>query len=167
MTDATGPLRQDSPELVAYRNQALDLLERQKTMVLAVSENNLPWVAPVYFVFQSPGLYFFSSPRSRHIQAMTSCCHAAGAVYADSDRWQDLRGLQMLGDVHEVEDRRQTMSITARYLVKFPMAIKLLASGNESTTDLKSRVRLYGFRPIEIHCTSNTLGFGRRIHIQL
>lgn len=159
--------RDDPPEPLAYRRQALELLERQKTMVLAVSEDDQPWVAPVYFVFRPPGLFFFSSPRSRHIQALEGCRHCAGAIYADCDRWENIKGLQMVGHVREVEDRSKRLKITASYLVKFPMAFQLLASGKEKTADLKSRVHLYGFWPIEIHCTSNTLGFGRRVKIQL
>lgn len=167
MTKTTEPPQADMAGSAIYRSQALDLLEGQKTMVLAVSEDNLPWTAPVYYVYQSPALYFFSSPNSKHIQAVARCRQAAGAVYADSDRWQDIKGLQMVGKVHEVEDGHKTLTITARYLAKFPTALQLLASGSDKAADLRSRVRLYGFWPTEIHCTSNTLAFGRRVQIRV
>ncbi len=157
----------DGTDLETYRNQALDLLERQKTMVLAVSADNRPWVAPVYYVYESPGLYFFSSPRSKHIQALGDCLVAAGAVYADSDRWQDIHGLQMIGQVEEVQGKIERLNITARYLVKFPLARGMLPSGTDRIGDLSPKVGLYVFWPTEIHCTNNSLGFGRRVRIRL
>lgn len=167
MAKETVSPKDDIAETSAYQRQALELLESQRTMVLAVNEDNQPWVAPVYFVFQSPGLFFFSSPRSKHIQAVVDSRRAAAAIYADCDHWQDIKGLQMVGNVREVDNRIKTVKITASYLVKFPMAFQLLAAGKDRTPNLKSRVRLYGFWPIEIHCTDNTLGFGRRVKIQL
>jgi len=157
----------DAADLKSYRNQALALLERQKTMVLAVNGDIGPWVAPVYFVYRAPGIYFLSSPRSKHIQALCNCRQTAGAIYADSDRWQDIQGLQMIGHVDDVQGRREILNITARYMAKFPLALDLLSSGTAKVMELGSKVCLYVFRPTQIHCTNNTLGFGRRVQIQL
>ncbi len=154
-------------DLEAYRNQALDLLERQKTLVLAVSADNRPWVAPVYYVYEPPGIYFFSSPRSKHIQILADCPLTAGAIYADSERWQDIHGLQMIGQVEEVQGKLERLNITARYLAKFPLARDMLAPGTDRIKDLSPKVGLYVFWPTEIHCTNNSLGFGRRVQIRL
>jgi uncharacterized protein YhbP (UPF0306 family) len=157
----------DVTVLGTYRNQALDLLERQKTLVLAVSAGNRPWLAPVYYVYESPGIYFFSRPRSKHIQALRDCPLTAGAIYADSHRWQDIHGLQMIGQVEEVQGKLERLNITTRYLVKFPLARDMLASGTDRIRDLSPKVGLYVFWPTEIHCTNNSLEFGRRVQIKL
>jgi uncharacterized protein YhbP (UPF0306 family) len=167
MEKTANPSQTDPADAKVYRNQALTLLEHQRTMVLAVNTDNVPWVAPVYYAFQSPGIYFLSSPRSKHIQALCNCRQTAGAIYAESDRWQDIQGLQMIGYVDEVRSKRKSLDITTRYLVKFPMALDLLTSGRAKVKALGSKVCLYVFWPTEIHCTNNTLGFGRRVQIQL
>jgi uncharacterized protein YhbP (UPF0306 family) len=150
-----------------YRNRALVLLKNAKTMVLAVDGGDGPWAAPVYFLFASPGIYFFSSPRSKHAQALQRCSRAAGAIFADSDQWQDIHGLQMIGKVEQVQGTARRLSIATRYLVKFPQAGQVLAPGRSPLAELDTRVSLYVFWPYEIHCTDNRQGFGRRVSIQL
>jgi uncharacterized protein YhbP (UPF0306 family) len=155
----------DSPE--AYRNQALTMLDHQKTMVLAVNIDNAPWVAPVYFIYIQPGIYFFSSPRSMHIQALRECRQTAGAIYAESDRWQHIHGLQMTGRVEEILSLPEKLRITTRYLIKFPFARELMSAELDRIGKLSQKVSLYVFRPTETHCTDNRLGFGRRVRIEL
>jgi uncharacterized protein len=157
----------DPVDLDAYRNQALVLLKNARTMVLAVHEGGCPWVAPVYYLFADPGIYFFSSPRSKHVQALRHCSRAAGAIFTDSDELQGIQGLQMIGQVEQVKGTTRRLSITARYLAKFPMAGRLLMPGRDPTEGLDSKVALYVFRPSEIHCTDNRQGFGRRVPIEL
>ena len=151
----------------AYRNQALALLNRQKTMVLGVNASDLPWVAPVYFVFVQPGIYFFSSPRSIHIQAARGQKSTAGAIFAESDQLLQIQGLQMTGQVEEVRNPLEKLRITTRYLDKFPLARELMTEEIEKIPALALRVGLYVFWPAQIHCTDNRQGFGRRVQIRL
>jgi uncharacterized protein len=151
----------------AYRNQALVLLKNEKTMVLAVHGCNGPWVAPVYYLFAQPGIYFFSSPRSKHIQALRDCSRVAGAIFVDGARWQDIQGLQMVGRVEQVQGKVQRLNITTRYLAKFPLARQMLMPGTDPKGGLDARVGLYVFWPLEVHCTNNRQGFGRRVPIEL
>jgi uncharacterized protein len=154
-------------DLDAYRSQALVLLRSAKTMVLAVDGGDGPWAAPVYYLFASPGIYFFSSPRSKHAQALRQCSRAAGAIFADSDQWQQIQGLQMTGQVEQVQGTARRLGITTRYLAKFPQAKKMLMPGQSPLEGLAARVNLYVFWPSEIHCTDNRKGFGRRVPIEL
>ena len=151
----------------AYRIQALALLNRQKTMVLGVSANGAPWVAPVYFVFVRPGLYFFSSPRSIHIQAARGQSPIASAIFAESDQMLQIHGLQMTGQVEEVQNPLEKLRITTRYLDKFPLAQELMAEEVEKIPALALRVGLYVFWPAQIHCTYNRQGFGHRVQVKL
>jgi uncharacterized protein len=157
----------DPINLKVYRNQALSLLRNEKTMVLAVRDGTGPWAAPVYYLYAPPGIYFYSSPRSKHIQALRDCSQAAGAIFADGDQWQDIQGLQMVGTVEQVQSRMQRMAITTRYLAKFPLARQMLMAGAQQSESFEARVGLYVFRPLEIHCTCNRESFGRRVPINL
>ena len=154
-----------------YRNKALAVLKNEKTMVLAVQADDGPWAAPVYFLFASPGIYFFSSPRSKHIQALRHDNRAAGAIFVDSDQLKNIHGLQMIGQVEQVHGAVRRLDITARYLVKFPLARRILMPGTapaaSPSESPEAGVRLYVFWPAEIHCTDNRQGFGRRVSIEL
>jgi uncharacterized protein YhbP (UPF0306 family) len=150
-----------------YRNQALILLKNEKTMALAVQGDDGPWVAPVFYLFASPGIYFFSSPRSKHIQALRHCSRAAGAIFVDGDQLQDIQGLQMTGRVEQVQGKVRRLKIATRFLSKFPLARQLLMPGTDASAGLEARVELYVFWPSEIHCTDNRQGFGRRVSVEL
>jgi hypothetical protein len=154
-------------DMEAYRNRALALLKNTKTMVLAVDGGDGPWAVPVYYLFSSPGIYFFSSPRSKHAQALRRCSRAAGAIFADSDQLQNIRGLQMVGEIEPVQGTARRLNITTRYLAKFPQAGQMLTPGRNPLTGLDARVGLYVFWPAEVYCTDNRLGFGRRVSIEL
>ena len=151
----------------AYRSRALALLKCAKTMVIAVDGGDGPWAAPVYYLYASPGIYFFSSPRSKHVQALRSCHRAAGAIFAESDQLQNIQGLQMVGEVEQVQSAVRRLNITTRYLAKFPQAGQMLTPGRNPLSRLDARVGLYVFWPSEVHCTDNRQGFGRRVAIEL
>lgn len=157
----------DPVDSVAYRNQALRLLKNAKTMVLAVQGDDSPWAAPVYYLFAPPGIYFFSSPRSKHIRALSNCSRTAGAIFVESDQWQDIQGLQMTGHVEQVQGTARRLSITTRFMAKFPVARQMLATGSTPLAGLDARVGLYVFWPSEVYCTSNRSGFGRRVPVEL
>ena len=151
----------------AYRDRALALLKNQKTMVLAVNMGSAPWAAPVYYVYVGAGIYFFSSPRSFHIQALEECAQCAGSIYADSNRWQDISGLQMTGNVEQIRASVDKLHITSKYLAKFPFARRLLSAEIGKSQSVAQKVCLYAFRPLQVHCLDNHMGFGRRVLVAL
>ena len=82
-----------------------ELLERISTMTLATTDlEGNPNAAPVYFVHDKNWkLYFFSDALSHHNQNLTKNQHAAAAIYPPCEGWQDIQGLQLLGEVFLVE----------------------------------------------------------------
>lgn len=139
-------------------------------MVLATEENNVPWTAPVYYVYLRPNFYFFSSPKARHIRQAAPDKMAAASIFIDSDRWQEIQGLQMNGSVSEVKKRSERMRAAARFLVKFPFARPFLHPDEaepKATPSVAEKVRLYAFIPTEIHYVNNRLGFGKRFPVSL
>jgi uncharacterized protein len=167
MDKKTNVASSDPIDLDAYRNLTLKMLRNEKTLVLAVHDSDGPWVAPVYYVYAPPGIYFYSSPRSKHIQALNACSRAAGSIYVDGSQWQDIQGLQMIGTVELVRNNMRRLNVTARYLAKFPLASQMLMAEARQAESLASRVEFYVFWPLEIHCTYNRQGFGRRVPIKL
>ena len=158
---------QDHEETPNWREIASALIKRQKTMVLATSKDDHPWAAPVYYVFFSPGFYFFSSPRSLHIQHILTCDNAAVSIHADGDRLEQLEGLQMSGRVQRIDKPLLALSVTARYLLKFPMARPLLSGINTAGPDLRTKVSLYAFIPERLFYMNHQMGFGSRTPIDL
>lgn len=153
-----------------WRDQAIDLIKRRRTLVLATGGQGSPWAAAVYYVYVAPGFYFFSSPKAHHVQHIGKTCTAAATVYADSDQWENIQGIQMAGRIEEIAKRIEQINITARYLAKFPFAAKFL-SGRQGTRtremSVEDKVRLYAFMPDSVYYMNNRFGFGRREAIVL
>jgi hypothetical protein len=157
-------------EEAAQRAQALALIGDRRTMVLSTSAADDPWTAPVYYVYSAPGFYFFSSPRARHIEQGLSNHRAAAAIFIDSDRWEEIQGVQMAGVIKEVTQLAEQLKIGALFLWKFPFARPFLQGSPQQAEDppkVGDKVRLYRFLPHEVYYTNNRLGFGRRIPVTL
>jgi uncharacterized protein YhbP (UPF0306 family) len=159
--------RYQSEEL--YR-RACSLINTQRTMVLATEDCSAPWATPVYFVYSEPGFYFFSSPNARHIQQAGPGKAVAAAIFADSNQWEDIQGLQMSGSLREVNKRTEQLRSIARFLFKFPFAKPFLQpedAKGRGIPNVSDRVRLYAFTPKESYYMNNRLGFGKRFPVDL
>lgn len=156
-------LSSDNP----WRHRAMALIDHQKTLVLATSDQNIPWAAPVYYIHMAPAFYFFSSPNSKHIkQALNNQINAA-ALFSDADRWEQIEGIQMVGRIEVVTNKMARLKVTAFFLKKFPMAQDLLAGKGKPNLDVSTKVRLYAFFPERIFYMNNQMGFGSRIEMKL
>ncbi|MBI5063075.1 MAG: pyridoxamine 5'-phosphate oxidase family protein [Desulfatitalea sp.] len=159
-----------SADEAGHRAQVQALIAERRTMVLSTCGADAPWAAPVYYVYRAPGFYFFSSPRSRHIQQGLSNRLTAAAIFADSAQWEDIQGIQMAGVLQEVTRLFEQAGVVGRFLWKFPFARPFLQSGSQEAGNppkLVDKVRLYRFVPHEIHFTNNRSGFGQRIAVTL
>lgn len=159
-----------SPEDAIHRASVQVLIAERRTMALSTCADRAPWAAPVYYVYHAPGFYFFSSPLARHIQQGLSNGLTAAAIFVDSDRWEEIQGIQMLGVLQVVTRLSEQAGAMARFLWKFPFARPFLQSGPQEaggTPKIGDKVRLYRFVPHEIYYTNNRLGFGRRIAVTL
>ncbi len=150
-----------------WRRQAMALIDRQKTLVLATSDRNHPWAAPVYYVHIVPDFYFFSSPRSKHIaQALANNANSA-ALFSDADRWQQIEGIQMVGRIRTVRRKIERLKVTTHYLKKFPMARSLLTGKENRELCFGATVSLYAFQPERVYYMNNQLGLGTRMELTL
>lgn len=124
------------------------------TMTLATcGADGSAHAAPVYFVAdQALHIYFFSESDSRHVQDIRANPHLAVAIYPECTDWQEIHGLQMHGEAHQVEHGSQWETAWELYQAKFPFVAALKA--------LIARHELYVFRPRWIRLVDNRQGFG-------
>ena len=145
--------------------QAKKLLAETPAMTLATASGNQAWAAPVYYVARGAGLYFFSSPGSRHIKEALDAGTAACAIHAPDMSWKRLMGLQMTGAVEPVSEKRAAALAVGAYLRKFSF-VKAFFAGNPVPTlaDLaqKFHAGLYVFLPESVFFMDNSVGFGFR-----
>ena len=146
--------------------ETLSLIRNQRTMVLATCRDNAPWAAPVYYLFHKGGFYFFSSPRAVHIEQSLEPGKSAAAIFADNDNWKHISGLQMKGRIEPVQSATRKVSLTTRYILKFPFSKNFLHSGGaQAVPHLEGRVLLYGFMPDSAFVVDNRRSFGRRLAV--
>jgi uncharacterized protein YhbP (UPF0306 family) len=135
-------------------------LKTQSTLALSTSgDAGSPLVAPLFYL---PGdnleLYWFSSPRSAHCRNLKRDPSAAVAVYAHTERWEDIRGCQMLGAV-AVITRQRRRAIAEAYVERFRLGVLFRAA--------MVRSRLYAFRPRWVRYIDNSRRFGFKFEIDL
>ncbi|MGM0418397.1 MAG: hypothetical protein ACQEQS_06720 [Thermodesulfobacteriota bacterium] len=139
-------------------NKILKFLENEKVITISVIQNNLPWIAPVYYVYDKK-FYFFSSPDSIHILYGVGK-EAACSVFSDASETGGIKGVQMRGKI-EKSGRSESVSAFLKYIKKFSSYIpenNLTVSGFEKA--FKSK--MYSFIPEYIVYTDNSDGFGSK-----
>ena len=124
------------------------------TMTLATSgAGGEPHAAAVYFAADEDlHLYFFSYPESQHGQDLSRDQRAAVSFYPQTQDWQDIRGVQMRGQVQRVKPDSEWETGWGMYTAKFPFARELKA--------IVAQNSLYFFVPSWVRLVDNTRGFG-------
>jgi len=138
------------PELFEYLSEYLGL----STLNLATaSPDGRPHAAPVYFAADIDlKLYYFSAESSRHAQDTAASQAAAGAIYPQCYDWQEIRGLQLEGEVHPVPSGAQWERAWELYRVTFPFVNEL--------RQVVERNTMYMFAPRWERLVDNRRGFG-------
>jgi uncharacterized protein len=123
-------------------------------ITLATSDSaGFPHAADVYFAADDEKtLFFFSSADSQHARNFVNNPQAAATIHPLVDNWQEIRGLQLRGEVQAVEPGEEWEKAWGHYLVKFPFAGDLKEIITQNT--------LYAFRPQWIRLIDNRRGFG-------
>lgn len=163
----TEPQKETAAEQAA---EAMALIRDRRTMVLSTGGADNCWAAPVYYVFHRGAFYFFSSPSARHIEQGLSGDHAAATIFIDSDRWEEIQGIQMSGRIFQLTKPVEKIAAIARFITKFPFARPFLQSGDDEPTSppkVGDKVRLYRFVPNEVFYVNNRFGFGKRFKVDI
>ncbi|MDP6173631.1 MAG: pyridoxamine 5'-phosphate oxidase family protein [Rhodospirillales bacterium] len=158
------------PNAAEINVKALECAQEQNTLTLATSDQGKPWAAPVYYVYQASAFYFLSDPKTRHIQESAESGQAAAAIHAPSFDWQEIRGLQMSGQIERVEGKIETLKAVGTYLLKFPFVQEFFTPGvalDMASFEKRFSVRLYKFQPSLTYYLDNKIRFGFREEVQL
>ncbi len=142
----------------------IEYMDSFNTMTLSCVHDGAPWSAPVYYARQGLDLIFFSSSKSAHSQALELNPQAAVSIYDHYQRWQDIRGLQISGQVSALQSLASLTRATKIYLKRHPFAAEFF-SNTGFIADLlarRTRVMLYLFKSQAIHYLDNSQGFGVR-----
>ena len=146
------------------------LIHETRVMTLAVSENDIPWSSPVYFVFHGDGFYFFSNENSRHIQYAQDPKNVSASIFQDSDRMDQIFGVQMSGRVENVSKMALYGMIVQKYVLKFSFLKQIFGPGIIEDKDFfmeKFKSKLYCFYPEKIFLSDNSKATDKRLKIEL
>lgn len=131
-----------------------DFLRKHHILTLAVADNNIPWCATCYYVYQPDENRFIltSEPQTRHIQAVVKGNNArvAGAIALETKLVGKIRGVQFSGTIRVLEGEN-LVKAKAAYLKKFPVA------------RLVPGLHLWEVKVDLFKLTDNRLGFGKKL----
>lgn len=142
------------------RTRVQEFLDRHHVMTLATEGPAGPWAAAVFYVRDGLRLYFVSSPRSRHGQALAASPRVAAAIHGECQAWSEIEGVQLEGRVAPVDDRALSR-VRALYAARFPFVGKVGELPPALVAAL-ARVRWYELVPEAIYLLDNGAGFGHR-----
>lgn len=168
--DMTAKSKGPSPSESELKRLAEDLILGQTTMTLASARDNTAWAAPVYYANLAFRFYFFSDPDSRHIQESMESKQASAAIFYPASTWQEIRGVQMSGDIQPLSVGLESLKALRAYLKKYPFTKEFFDSGQGMDLDdfaKRFRVKLYRFEPTLLYYLDNKIRFSFRERVPL
>lgn len=142
------------------QDRARRYLREHHVATLATQGLEGPWAAAVFYAGDLAGLYFLSSPRSRHALNLTQHPRVAATVQDNCTDWAQIKGIQMEGLCVEIDgsDREQAQGL---YAQKFPL-VAHAARAPLAIAEALARVRWYRLVPDRLYLLDNSRGFGHR-----
>ena len=147
------------------REQVLSYLRKHHVMTLASHGNQGVWAAAVFYANDGFGIYFLSSPTSRHCRNLAGHPRVSAAIHEDYTDWREIKGVQLEGIASvlagEAEEKARRL-----YGAKFPIVGKL-EQAPASIIEAMAKVRWYKLVPERLYFIDNSAGFGHRDEIDL
>ncbi len=146
------------------------LINETRVMTIAVSDNDIPWSTPVYFVFHDNRFYFFSNENARHIKYAKDKKTVSVSIFHDSDQMDLIFGFQMSGLLEEVSKKTLYLLLVKKYVTKFNFLKKVFGSQvieNKHFFLEKFKSHLYCFKPNIIFLSDNSKTTEKRSTINL
>lgn len=140
---------------------ATEILQSQSTLTLAtVSAEGLPWATPLFYLLHNGlALYWVSSRSSLHSRSLANTAEVAATVYLPTDRWKEIRGVQMRGAVEIVESAPERKEVLASYAERFRLGRIFRVALSQSI--------LYKFTPCWLRLLDNSKRFGYKHELTL
>ncbi len=146
--------------------EILNYIRNNNTMTIAtVNKKGTPEAAAVFYVNIDYCLYFLSSPNSRHADNIGAGGPGAATIQRDYSNWQEIKGLQLEGDIKPIVKNKDKALILKKYAEKF-IFLNQLAVGHKILNAF-AQSQLYQFSPKVIWLTDNSQSFGNRQKIIL
>jgi len=150
------------------KQQILNYMESHNTMTLGTCHEGVPWTATVFYASDSLELYFFSDPKSRHCQNLNDNPRVAVTIQEDYGDWRKIKGIQLEGEVVEVESTIEKAKVMAIYARKYPDVIKVFTHpGSGGLYQAFLKVRFYCVKPQRLLYIDNEQGFGKRQELDM
>ena len=143
----------------------LDYIDDKNVMTLATQGETGPWAAAVFFANDEFSFYFLSSPTTRHCKNMAINPRVSATIQLDYDNWQDIKGVQMEGEVILLDGAEKAMAL-ARYGAKFPVVSTALKSPKDIASAM-SKASWYKLVPDRLYYIDNAKGLGNREELNL
>jgi uncharacterized protein YhbP (UPF0306 family) len=137
------------------------LLKNQSTLVLGtVGAGHQPHTTPLFYL-TGPELavYWFSSPSSLHSRNLQRDSQASISVYAPTERWNEICGVQMQGTVEKIGSRALRRQISQAYRERFHLSSIFRVT--------MARSGLYEFRPAWVRYLDNRKHFGFKFEMKI
>jgi uncharacterized protein YhbP (UPF0306 family) len=152
------------------KEKAKRLIHETRVMTLSVCRDDIPWSAPVYFVFHDFGFYFFSNENSRHVKDAEGMRPVSASIFQDSDQMEEIFGFQMAGRIEAISKMDAQLRIIKKYVSKFNFLQQIFGSQileNKRFFLEKFKSRLYCFYPDRVYLSDNSATSGKRSEIDL
>jgi hypothetical protein len=140
------------------------LIDTSKVMSIAVGSNGTAWSAPVYYLFDDKGFYFFSNPESRHIKLSKNGL-ASASIFRDDADIKKLAGIQMSGIILKAPLNARSALVAKKYCTYFKITGNAMDILSFFTS--KFHASLYCFEAEMVYYMDNSKGFGSREKVEL
>lgn len=137
------------------------LLREESTLALATTdEQGQPCVAPLFYIAgEDLTLFWLSAETSLHSQNLKRAPMAAATIYRNIKNWREIRGIQLRGPVHVIDDPERRRALIEVYCERFQLGAIFMAA--------ISQCSLYALRPVFCRYIDNSKVFGRKVEIAL
>jgi uncharacterized protein YhbP (UPF0306 family) len=152
------------------KGKVKQLIYETRVMTIAVSDDDIPWSSPVYFVFHDNKFYFFSNEKARHIKYAKDRKIISASIFQDSNQMDLIFGFQMSGSLEKVSKITLYLLLVKKYVAKFNFLKKLFGPEiieNKNFFLEKFKSHLYCFYPDIIFMSDNSKTTEKRSKINL
>jgi len=131
--------------------QIIDFINEHHLLILATSQNNIPYCCNVFYVYDevSNQLIFSSDTKTKHAQDFIANPNVAGSIALETKEISKIQGVQLLGTIQELKAEELKIA-KEQYLKAFPYAENM-------------ELHLWAMPLNFIKMTHNKLGFGRKL----
>jgi uncharacterized protein YhbP (UPF0306 family) len=147
------------------RARALDYLRECHVMTLATYGSEGLWAAAVFYAPEGFTLHFLSSRASRHARNLARNPRAAATIQRDYDDWPPIKGVQLEGDVRELDGEPRAHALRL-YAERFPV-VRNAARAPAAIARALANVSWYALVPERLYFVDNAIGFGHRDEIDV